>query len=88
MEKYTMPSLPTISHVLEDVTDKEIVRSDYPLKLSLYDEMLQNTYTCFYNCKRLEEYSKKHMELKQNLKELNRKLEEKVARIKPQKNKQ
>lgn len=85
MEKYTIPSLPTISHVMEDFTDKEIVRSDYPLNLSLDDEELQNTYTCFYNCKRLEEDSKKHSELKQKLKELNRKLKEKVASIKPHK---
>lgn len=76
--KYAVPNLPVVQHILEDLSDPAIIRSNQPLHFPNEEQIIQNTYQSFVNCKQLEEDLSKHSELSSNLDELNKKLVENI----------
>lgn len=76
--KYTVPNLPVTQHILEDLSDPAIIRPNQPLNLPAEEQLLQNAYASFVNCKQLGEDLSKHSELSLNLEELNKKLVENI----------
>lgn len=83
MDKYSVPNLPTSQHILEDLSNIDIVHLNYQLKLPLED-ILQNAYTCYRNCKKLEEDLKEQSVINTQLEELNKKLIQSMSSMKKQ----
>lgn len=84
VNKYSKPTLPTAQHILEDLSDQNVIQLNEPTKLSGDDEVIQNAYTCFKNFKQLEEDLLRQSELSSNLDELNKKLVENINSMKKQ----
>lgn len=76
--KYTVPNLPVMQHILEDLSDPAIIRPNQPLNIPAEEEIIRNAYESFVNCKQLEEDLSKYSELSSKLEELNMKLVENI----------
>lgn len=74
-----------MQHILEDLSNPDIVQVTQPTKLSSDDVLLQNAYVCHRHFQQLQGDSKKISELNGKLEELNHKLIENIGSMKTHK---
>lgn len=71
-----------MEHILEDLSNPDIVQLAQPMQLSSDDNLIKNAYLCYQNIQKLQRDSAKMSELNTKLEDLNHKLIENIGSMK------
>lgn len=81
--KYSIPVLPTIQNVLEDISVSNVNLNE-KLKIANSDDILHDTYKCFLNCNHLQKDLIRQNKLNNKLEHLNKELVRNIENMKNQ----
>lgn len=79
--KYSIPKLPLAQHILDDLSDPNVIKNNHPMKMTDGD-VLQDANNCYMYLKGLQEDLAEHNKLNTKLADLNKKLVENIENIK------